>query len=1097
MKKLYIALVLTFFVLPIFAQNIPSYVPKDGLVGWWPFNGNANDESGNGRNGKNNQVVESADRFGNEKSSYYFDGTSSYIEVSNSSNIELGGNDFTISVWVNNASNLDTYGHNLISKSINTLIVGSEDMWSSGLPNTKVNYGVGFDTYGKNYGIYPDILPKTGWNHIVCSKSSSGYNFYINGQKYSLPYNNNNISKSDINNGLFFGKRVGGYLGKNFSGNLDDIAIHNRTLTDAEIQVLYKGNTCPLKAAISPQGSIKICEGSSIVLQSADSTHALQWFKDNQPIVGATSKSFTATKAGQYTLKVSDLTCSTMSSATTIDTIPLPAAPALSNTYQKVCQMEPIEIISKRLTNYNSAVRLRWYRNETGNDSINQYLVLDPYPRKYYVSQLSATSPQCESPKRTMVFIDVSMPASINVKGNTTFCKGDSVVLEAFASGNLYDYTWKKDFNWIEGTEGKNTFVAKEAGRYSYQNRMCGMQMNETEIEVVVKQGLTVNVGKITGSSVEFVWDTLSLSPRPKDFVINYGINSTSLTQTISLPGGTSYTFTGLNKGDTVRVSISPKGTDCTTPSFASAVATEIVIPSNIPTNGLVGYWPFNGNANDESGHGNHGTVNGAILTADRNGKPNSAYSFDGANTSKITVSDNLSIRPQNFTIIAWISVSNSTMWNNVLSKRINSNNTNSYSLFEGGENLGEQKNYETYDVITNLNGTQITTLDLSQNNVGIQLNSWNLLIGSYDGNYLRFYINGELIRIKSATGKIQYSDDPLFIGTCGFQGDGQNFIGKIDDICLYNRALSEQEIKQLYGVGCPKETATSSSFNYPAFTTSVPLLLNAEPKGGTFKGVAIENNQFIPNKAKIGLNIVKYNFKNSQGCNDSTLFSMIVADTVGAKCTKIDTVIVKNNVYDTIKVTKFDTIIIKNNVFDTVIIKNNVFDTVTITNNVIKYDTVKVTKYDTITVTNNVTKYDTVKVTKYDTITVNNNVYDTVTITNNVTKYDTITLTDTVSILKIKFKLTTGIQANQMASMSVYPNPTTDVLHIEVGDAKALDGYRYRILDVLGKEVYNELVKNTITEIPLKTLGAAGLYQLEVLDSNKTSVQTNKIVLQ
>jgi hypothetical protein len=80
---------------------------------------------------------------------------------------------------------------------------------------------------------------------------------------------------------------------------------------------------------------------------------------------------------------------------------------------------------------------------------------------------------------------------------------------------------------------------------------------------------------------------------------------------------------------------------------------------------------------------------------------------------------------------------------------------------------------------------------------------------------------------------------------------------------------------------------------------------------------------------------------------------------------------------------------------------------------------------------------------------------------------------------------------------ISLYPNPTTDVLHIEIGDAKALEGYRYRILDALGKEVYNELVKNKLTEIPLKTLGAAGMYQLEVLDANNVSIQTNKIVLQ
>lgn len=60
-----------------------------------------------------------------------------------------------------------------------------------------------------------------------------------------------------------------------------------------------------------------------------------------------------------------------------------------------------------------------------------------------------------------------------------------------------------------------------------------------------------------------------------------------------------------------------------TTMSFAQ-------VPSYVPTNGLVGYWPFNGNANDESGNGNNGSNNGATLTTDRNGVANQAYSFDG-----------------------------------------------------------------------------------------------------------------------------------------------------------------------------------------------------------------------------------------------------------------------------------------------------------------------------------------------------------------------------------------------------------------------------------------------------------------------------------
>ena len=51
-------------------------------------------------------------------------------------------------------------------------------------------------------------------------------------------------------------------------------------------------------------------------------------------------------------------------------------------------------------------------------------------------------------------------------------------------------------------------------------------------------------------------------------------------------------------------------------------------LPSYVPTNGLVGWWGFNGNAQDGSGNGNHGTVNGATLTTDRFGNQNGAYDF-------------------------------------------------------------------------------------------------------------------------------------------------------------------------------------------------------------------------------------------------------------------------------------------------------------------------------------------------------------------------------------------------------------------------------------------------------------------------------------
>jgi len=80
-------------------------------------------------------------------------------------------------------------------------------------------------------------------------------------------------------------------------------------------------------------------------------------------------------------------------------------------------------------------------------------------------------------------------------------------------------------------------------------------------------------------------------------------------------------------------------------------------VPNYVPTNGLVGWWPFNGNANDESGNGNNGTVNGATLTVDRNGISNNSYLFDPALNSNINIpfSNSLNSIQTGITLSAWI----------------------------------------------------------------------------------------------------------------------------------------------------------------------------------------------------------------------------------------------------------------------------------------------------------------------------------------------------------------------------------------------------------------------------------------------------------
>jgi hypothetical protein len=86
--------------------QVPNYVPSNGLVGWWPFNGNANDESGNGNNGTTTNATITSDRNGSLNSAYTFNGTSNFIEIPDSPTLRLNNTDFTISFWVNTSDAL-------------------------------------------------------------------------------------------------------------------------------------------------------------------------------------------------------------------------------------------------------------------------------------------------------------------------------------------------------------------------------------------------------------------------------------------------------------------------------------------------------------------------------------------------------------------------------------------------------------------------------------------------------------------------------------------------------------------------------------------------------------------------------------------------------------------------------------------------------------------------------------------------------------------------------------------------------------------------------------------------------------------------------
>jgi hypothetical protein len=235
---------------------------------------------------------------------------------------------------------------------------------------------------------------------------------------------------------------------------------------------------------------------------------------------------------------------------------------------------------------------------------------------------------------------------------------------------------------------------------------------------------------------------------------------------------------------------------------------TELKEPAFVK-DGLVAYYPFNGNANDESGNGNNGTVTGATLTADRNGSADKAYSFDGVNDD-IRVGS-LSGNPRNqMTISAWVYNLDSSTGRRTIIRKDSINGANPIVIgpvrkMDWGLYLSDDKKIY-FDVFpesgAGQSGTQHSlsspTLDSAP------FDQWSHIIAVYDGVKMHLYLNGGKMAEKNATGLITNGSFSFNIGSIDRVHEFAN--GSLDDIRIYNRALSAGEVKALYEFEKPKK---------------------------------------------------------------------------------------------------------------------------------------------------------------------------------------------------------------------------------------------------------------------------------------------------
>jgi hypothetical protein len=305
MKKLTILIAILITTMS-FAQ-VPSYVPTNGLVGWWPFNGNANDESGNGDNGTVNGSALTSDRFGNSNTAYNFDGIDDFIEFGDITSLD-NASAFSVSVFFN-YSNLPTFPNDWY-----TLVADGSyadlDGWGILIKSDQILMRE-LDNYNGlnlNYN-----FTQNNWYHVAATCESDSIKIFINGQ-FIGGYGNlqptltlNTTNSFRVGNGTLTNVPPNTwpyYL----SGKIDDLGLWSRALTACEIQNLY---TSELNATFVSAGADQtICNGQQVTLSGSNS----QNYTWNNGVVD--SISFSPTTTQDYIVTADSANCQSSDTVT-------------------------------------------------------------------------------------------------------------------------------------------------------------------------------------------------------------------------------------------------------------------------------------------------------------------------------------------------------------------------------------------------------------------------------------------------------------------------------------------------------------------------------------------------------------------------------------------------------------------------------------------------------------------------------------------------------------------------------------------------------------------------------------------------------------
>ncbi len=712
----------------------------DGLLAHYPFNGNANDESGNGNNGTwDNDEVYFSDRFSDNTSAASFDGIDDDIVLANENNFDFERTDeLTISAWIYPT----TTNVNILSKQF----AGTADRgYRFRLNDANLYFGMFFDKSTSNEMVAQSIgeVPFNTWSHVSVvydgSNNANNIKLYINGNIQSNTIINNNLSNTILNDEPVI---IGSYnqISNFFDGGIDELRIYNRVLSETEINDLYIEGGWPLTQepiAYYPFNGNANDESGNGYNAAAGGAPTLAEDRD-----GNTDQAYSFDGIDDYFI------------AENFDA-------------------EPTDLSL-----------VAWFKYpESGGTGTKQILDIEGVAALALVNQGVTGVLNIDGVFSTPTYTGTLAPekwhmAALTYDGTNVDLYINGEVVARNADAGAIDYSGIEN-RILLGTnfDGSQSFLGELDDLSVY-----GKTLTPEEIFELFGNHLGPNtlIAESGNNQVTLKWSAERIEGLESYSI--YRDNTLIETITITSVNDTTFTDTGVTNGTFYDYFVQSTDT-LGNVSQSSDTITHLA-------GGLVAYYPFNGNANDESGNGYDGTNNNATLSTDRFGNTDAAYTFDGtAGNNFIEVSDNnaLDLGSEDFTLHAWVSSSNSTDLQRIISK---------------GSYIGSDgymiRTSASGQIVVEINGTLLLT-----SNTSVTDGSWHMVTVTIDRDGdVSIYIDGSLdISTTTNTTSLDPSNTtPLRIGTHNV--NQEPFYGEIDDVRIYNRVLTEPEIQDLYTEG-------------------------------------------------------------------------------------------------------------------------------------------------------------------------------------------------------------------------------------------------------------------------------------------------------